>query len=61
MAWDMCTCAVKTNLLMENRAYLCEFTTVMYFLAGFVIFPITILGVMYAGVVSVWSGLIQCV
>ena len=52
MAWDMCTCAVKTNLLMENRPYLCELPR----LGIFVIFPITISGVIYAAVVSMWSG-----
>lgn len=52
MAWDMCTCAVKTNLLMENRPYLCELPR----LGIFVISPITISGVIYAAVVSMWSG-----
>lgn len=41
MAGDMCTCAVKTNLLMENRTYLCELSRfgVLFFSNIFWHFP----------------------
>lgn len=43
MAWDMCTCAVKTNLLMENRV--CELPRLgFFFFAGFYHFPKNYLG-----------------
>lgn len=48
MAGDMCTCAAKTNLLMENRTYLCElsrFSVLFFFLAFFGTFLVTMFGV----------------